>query len=48
MAEKKKAIKVEVLDIPVRHDGKDYEPGETVEINEDQFNKEYFKKADKE
>lgn len=49
MAEKKeKTIKVEVLGIPVRHDGQDYEPGDTVEINEEQFNEEYFKKVEKE
>ncbi|MGG4155760.1 hypothetical protein [Peribacillus muralis] len=48
-AEKKdKIIKVKVKEIPVLHNGDDFQPGKTYEIEEKHFNESLFEKIEKE
>lgn len=42
--EKAKTIKVKVKDIPVLHNGESFEPGQSVEIEENHFNEDLFEK----
>ncbi|MGE7880144.1 hypothetical protein [Peribacillus muralis] len=47
-AKKAKKIKVTVKEIPVLHNGEDFQPGEIYEIEEKHFNESLFEKIDQE
>jgi hypothetical protein len=40
-------IKVTVKNVPVRYNGEDFEPGETVEIEDKHFSENLFEKENK-
>lgn len=40
-------VKVTVKDIPVRYNGEDYEPGDTVEIEDKHFDENLYDKETK-
>jgi hypothetical protein len=39
-------LKVTVKDIPVRHNGEDFEPGDELVIEDKHFNKNFFEKLE--
>ena len=42
------SYKVKVKDIPVYHNGEEYQPGDTLEIDAEHFNENLFEKEGKE